>query len=74
MEKIFIGKVTEKTFDNGGSILKLSLSDEDKKKIPPHGYTTLLIKKSKKGTWYAEVDTFQPQVPQLKSSNDDLPF
>lgn len=58
-EKQFIGKVTEKTFSNGGSIIKLSLNDKDKALLSGSGYTNISIKKSLKGAWYAEIDQFE---------------
>lgn len=87
-EKIFIGKVSEKTFNNGGSIIRLSLNDKDKALIAESvGYFNIAIKKSTKGNWYAEVDTYQQNAPALQqavSNNnysqggsepiDDLPF
>lgn len=63
-EKIFIGEVSEKTFTNGGSIIKLSLSPDDKTKLSKDGYDTVEIKKSQKGIWYAELSQFQPQQQQ----------
>ena len=58
-EKVFIGKVTEKTFDNGGSIIKLKLSPEDKAKLV-NDWNEIEVKKSTKGNWYAELSQFQP--------------
>jgi hypothetical protein len=74
----FIGRVEEKTFSNGGSILKLSLSDKDKA-LFAKGYTNLVIAKSKAGKWYCKVDDFVPRTgTQTTSSNtdekSDLPF
>jgi hypothetical protein len=61
MEKVFIGKVKEKTFSNGGSIITLGLSPEDKAKIAGADWTNIDIKKSAKGNWYAEISQFKPQ-------------
>jgi hypothetical protein len=72
----FVGRVEEKTFNNGGSILKLSLSDKDKA-LFGKGYTNLVIAKSKAGKWYCKVDDFVPRTtPDTPSSNDrdGLPF
>lgn len=77
-EKQFIGKVTEKTFSNGGSIIKLSLGDNDKALICQPGWTTIAIKKSQKGTWYAEIDQYsasrQTDGNSRSGRADDLPF
>jgi hypothetical protein len=84
-DKIFIGKVTEKTFSNGGSIIKLSLSEKDKALLAGPGYATIDIKRSKtKGTYYAELSEFQPkEMPEPKNygnqveyvdPTNDLPF
>jgi len=61
MEKVFIGKVKEKVFQNGGSIITLSLSPDDKTKLAKDGWDNIDIKKSIKGTWYAEISQFKPQ-------------
>jgi hypothetical protein len=79
-DKIFIGKVSEKTFNNGGSIIKLSLNADDLKKLSQP--TTIEIKKSSKGNWYAEISNYQQPAQQPQRSNyvtpqsedDDLPF
>ena len=70
-DKQFIGKVTEKTFNNGGSIIKLSLSDKDKELLKTPGYTNIAIKKSQKGNWYAEIDQFQPQGQAQRNDDAD---
>jgi hypothetical protein len=76
----FIGKVTEKVFGNGGSIIRLSLGDKDKELLKAKGYTNIAIQKSKAGAWYAKIDDWAPSAParptETKSSNhrDDLPF
>lgn len=82
-DKQFIGKVEEKTFSNGGSIIKLSLGDNDKALLSDAGWTTIEIKKSQKGNWYAEINQYSgkrqeataplPPVPK-GISDDDLPF
>jgi hypothetical protein len=64
MEKVFIGKVKVKTFSNGGSIITLGLSPEDKAKIAGADWTNIDIKKSKSGNWYAEISQFKPQEQQ----------
>lgn len=56
-DKNFIGKVSEKTFNNGGSVIKLYLNEEDLKKLSTP--VTIEIKKSMKGNWYAEISNFQ---------------
>lgn len=81
-DKQFIGKVTEKTFSNGGSILRLALGEKDKALLAEPGWTTIAIKKSQKGTWYAEIDQYEAgrqQPAQSRPSmggepSDDLPF
>lgn len=59
-DKQFIGKVTEKTFSNGGSILKLSLSPTDLQNVNSGGWLNINIQKSAKGNWYGTLDTWQP--------------
>lgn len=82
-DKQFIGKVTEKTFNNGGSIIKLSLGEKDKALLAGPGYANIDIKKSLKGTWYAELSDFQPKAmpepsnyaqPIQSNDSDSLPF
>lgn len=85
-DKQFIGKVTEKTFNNGGSIIKLSLGERDKALLTEPGWTTIAIKKSQKGTWYAEIDQYEanrqqepaprrePETTRGDYPTDDLPF
>jgi hypothetical protein len=86
-DKIFIGKVEEKTFNNGGSIIKLNLSPKDKALLNSSEYVTVEIKKSTKGNWYAEVSQRPVQPTQMRSNYsysqpqniiddnpDDLPF
>jgi hypothetical protein len=60
-EKQFIGKVTERVFETGGSIIRLSLGDKDREKIAAlkKGWFNIAIKKSLSGVWYAEVDTYE---------------
>lgn len=65
MDKQFIGKVEEKTFSNGGSIIKLSLGDKDKQLLNTPGYTTIEVKKSSKGNWYAEISQYQEKKESL---------
>jgi hypothetical protein len=86
MEKVFIGKVKEKTFSNGGSIITLGLSPEDKSKIAGSDWTNIDIKKSKSGNWYAEISQFKPQEQapgkvyqqvaksDVASDSENLPF
>jgi hypothetical protein len=70
----FVGRVEEKTFNNGGSILKLSLSDKDKA-LFGKGYTNLVIAKSKAGKWYCKVDTFVVKtISPNPDEKSDLPF
>ena len=73
-DKQFIGKVTEKKFSNGGSILRLSLSPEDKIKLGGD-WSNLNIRQSKAGNWYAEIDTWKPaKKAESNANNTDLPF
>lgn len=61
-DKKFIGKVFEKQFSNGGSIIKFTLSPEEKRKLYDiDGPTTIEIKKGMKGNYYAEISQFQNQ-------------
>jgi hypothetical protein len=85
-DKIFIGKVEEKKFDNGGSIIKLTIGDKDKQLLNKPGFTTIEVKKSTKGNWYAEISQReqaatnnyqsrqQNNFPTPESDGDDLPF
>lgn len=79
-DKNFIGKVFEKTFNNGGSVIKLTLSPEEKEKIYRQlpGDTTIEIKKSQKGNWYAEISSYQPapqqQAPRPYPQNNAVSF
>lgn len=76
-EKIFIGKVTEKVFANGGTMLKLSLSPDDLKKVSKTGWLNINISKSQtKGTYYGTVDTWEPKAKtdQSQQQASDLPF
>jgi hypothetical protein len=61
-KKVFIGKVTEKIFETGGSIIKLSLNRKDQDLIKSIGgdFINIEIKKSYSGVWYAEIDQFKP--------------
>ena len=64
-DKQFIGKVFEKTFNNGGSVIKLTLTNEEIKNLHFEGETvTIEIKKSLKGKWYAEISQYQPAQQQ----------
>mgnify|MGYP003151619522 FL=1 len=82
--------IKEKTFDNGGSQLKMSIKVEDFmaeiKSIEDNGWANLIVSKRKepsdKGvTHYVKVDTWKPDsskakqtVSQGSSNTDDLPF
>jgi hypothetical protein len=70
-DKQFIGKVFEKTFNNGGSIIKLTLSESEKSMLEGlDGDTTIEVKKSQKGKWYAEISQYQERPTPI----DDTPF
>ena len=91
-EKIFINGVflREKTFDNGGSIINIDITNIDdftnqlKQNQKAGGKITLEIKerrnKSDNGlTHYIQVSTFEPQqreqvVDNQTHNNDGLPF
>lgn len=85
-DKIFLGKLSEKVFSNGGTIIKMSLNAEDRttiaKNVNNGGYVNINIQKSKKGTYYAEIDQWQPTgqakteitSPAGAGPVDDLPF
>ena len=80
----FIGKVTERVFDNGGVIIRLSLSEKDKELLKTPGYSNLAIQKSQKGVWYAKLDEWTPEASKAKpipadkfpgaDSGENLPF
>jgi hypothetical protein len=58
-DKIFIGKVFTDRWENP----ELNLTAEDLDKLKKHlngGKVKVVVKKSQKGTWYAEINTFQP--------------
>jgi hypothetical protein len=76
-DKQFIGKVFEKTFNNGGSVIKLTLTKDDVQKLDDKGNeglaVTIDIKKSQKGKWYAEISQYQER-PTANAPIDDTPF
>jgi hypothetical protein len=60
-EKIFIG-YTKGVKTKFGEIITISFGDEDRKKLEQYsneaGYTTIKIMDSRKGSKYAEIDTW----------------
>jgi hypothetical protein len=76
-DKQFIGKVFEKTFNNGGSVIKLTLTKDDVQKLDDKGNeglaVTIDIKKSQKGKWYAEISQYL-QVAPASGPVDETPF
>jgi len=80
-EKVYLNGmfIKEKVFDDGGSILNVSVKVEDfKAELDAHkndrGYVNLKIKKRREPsetgiTHYCEKDNYQP-----KANTDDLPF
>jgi hypothetical protein len=60
-EKIFIG-YTKAVKTKFGEIITISFGDEDRKKLEQYsneaGYTTIKIMDSRKGSKYAEIDTW----------------
>jgi hypothetical protein len=66
MGKTFIGNTSEKTFSNGGSIIKLGLKMEVIQEHVKNGWLNICIgkKKDAKGDgkdYYAYVDTYEPK-------------
>lgn len=81
--------IKERTFDNGGSQMKISIKTEDfineLKEVDENGWCNLIMNRRKepsdKGvTHYLKVDTWKPDAnkasnPVTNSNNtDDLPF
>jgi hypothetical protein len=66
-EKRFIGRIEEKVFQNGGSILKFGIKAEDLKGLEnERGFINLIIAKKKEPKndgkdWYCYVDEYNPQ-------------
>lgn len=87
-EKVFINGVSikEKSFDNGDSILKVSLKDEGvdqlKELLNKDGWVNIDIKKrrevgAKGQTHYMQLNTYQPKEHSPHDpgdENDELPF
>lgn len=75
-DKIFVGKVFTDRWENP----ELNLTAEDLDKLKSHlkdGKVKVGVKKSQKGTWYAEINTFQPQQQRDRPSynnEEPLPF
>ncbi len=81
--------IKERTFDNGGSQMKISIKTEDfineLKEVDENGWCNLILNKrqepSDKGvTHYLKVDTWKPDPNKSSMNNtndntkDDLPF
>jgi len=79
--------IKEKTFDNGGSQLKVSLRVEELtrqlKELDDNGWVNLVVARRKEPsdagvTHYAYVDPWKPtkqnSAPKTKAGDDDLPF
>jgi len=79
--------IKEKTFDNGGSQLKMSVKVEEfvsqLKSIEDNGWANLIVSKRKEPsdtgvTHYVKVDTWKPDPNKSKVSSEekssDLPF
>ena len=81
--------IKERTFDNGGSQMKISIKTEDfineLKEVDENGWCNLILNKrqepSDKGvTQYLKVDTWKPDPNKSSMNNtndntkDDLPF
>jgi len=66
-EKIFIG-YTKGVKTKFGEIISISFGEEDRKKLEQYanegGYTTIKIMESRKGSKYAEIDTWSPEKLQ----------
>lgn len=64
--------VRKKEFSNGGFIIKLGINmNEFYEKNPTNekGYVNIDIKESKKGNWYAEVNTYNPKSNAKEETN-----
>jgi hypothetical protein len=75
-EKIFCGRVFEKTWNSGDSSYEVYLTEDDLSKLKgelnpdKNGIPTvkLSLKKSRnKGTWYVEIDNFKPNPNYQRS-------
>ena len=80
--------IKERTFDNGGSQMKISIKTEDfineLKEVDENGWCNLIMNRRKepsgKGvTHYLKVDTWKPDASKASATvssnnNDDLPF
>jgi len=68
--KKFIGKITEKVFNDGGQIINISLSkkDVDLLKNEKTDFINIAVKKSRAGTWYAEVTDFTPNANAARNA------
>lgn len=81
--------IKERTFDNGGSQMKISIKTEDfineLKDVDNNGWCNLIMNRrqepSDKGvTHYIKVDTWKPDASKAttqatnSNNNDDLPF
>ena len=72
-EKIFIG-YTKGVKTKFGEIITISFGDEDRKKLEQYsneaGYTTIKIMDSRKGSKYAEIDTWSLNKPDTEVKPD----
>lgn len=77
-EKVYVNGIVikEKTFDNGGSQLKMSVKVEDfvsqLKSIESNGWANLIVSRRKEPsdtgvTHYVKVDTWKPDASKSKS-------
>lgn len=69
--------VKKKEFNNGGFILKLGINmSEFYEKNPTNerGYVNIDLKESKKGNWYAEINTYgsTPKQENKPDCNEDI--
>lgn len=69
--------VKKKEFSNGGFILKVGINMAvfyEENPTNERGFLNLDFKESKKGNWYAEVNTYnaKPKQENKPDSNDDI--
>lgn len=74
-EKTFIGNTSDKTFENGGSIIKLGLKIEAIQEHVKNGWLNLCIAKKKdpKGDgkdWYCYIDAYNPKQLENETYTD----
>lgn len=66
--------VKKKEFSNGGFILKLGINMAEfyeKNPTNERGYVNIDLKESKKGNWYAKINTYNPKSKQENKPNTD---